>query len=524
MKINNISTIHFEDPNLPGVRKPFLSIFPNGNTQVFDDLLLPPSFTLSTEREVCFLSQHYEKDSNGKTREVMSFRGTLDSDLVLALTRPTIAERLRARARGFKAGGYDFRYACLLSGIACERCLNVLLYQHGSKHGYALHSKEWKDCPTQCELCEDEPKFELKNRSKLTLVAALLLAGCSSPDPAPFALELPARDAATFADAGSDAAISLNDASNDAAAALTDAVGSDAGNDAGDAEPPDAVGSDASSDAAADIPSTLLPDATAQLSETTSSITDAATDTDAAIFSPDAGSDAATCPIPAARGSECDLVTSCGCAEGFVCRTADLHTGQTLCFTAGSKPTYSACEFDQDCAVGNVCEGGLCRPPCDTPETLCSDDSWCGKLRDDGRTVCLGNCNVMPLTVGRWKDSASWIENMQLLHERGLTELPQKTLDYVPCGEGAYCRPGLEGISPFPYCIPSTGTAIEGETCTIHQDCLSGYGCDPTANECRIYAYVDDGCPSGDGSREGFEPTEWLAPNGRDTVSLCIPE
>lgn len=170
MKLNNISTMYLEDPNLPGVRKPFLSIFPNGNTQVIDDLL-PPSFTLSTQREVCFLSQHYEKDSNGKTREVMSFRGTLNSDLILALTRPTIAERLRARARGFKAGGYDFRYACLLCGISCERCLNVLLYQHGTKHGYALHSQDWKDCPTQCELCEDEPKFELKSRSKLTLVS-----------------------------------------------------------------------------------------------------------------------------------------------------------------------------------------------------------------------------------------------------------------------------------------------------------------------------------------------------------------
>lgn len=350
---------------------------------------------------------------------------------------------------------------------------------------------------------------------KLILISTLLLISCSSPAPAPFALELPAHDAAiSLNNAG-------NDTGNDAAAALTDA-GSDAGNDAGDAEPPDAVSSDASSDAAADIPSTLLPDATAQLSETPSSIADAATDTDAAISSPDAGNDAATCTIPAVLGSECDLVTSCGCAEGLVCRTANHHTGQTLCFDAGITPPYAACEFDQECGEGNVCEGGLCRPLCDTPDALCNDDSWCGKLSDTGRTVCLGNCNPLPFDLNGWSQSADWFEIQSLQIERGLNTLPLRTIDYLGCGTGAYCRPGLKGTSPFPYCIPSTGEGELGATCNVNQDCISGLGCG--SNECRIIAYIDTSCPSGDVSRDGLDPDEWGAPDGYNNLALCLPE
>ncbi len=510
--------MYFEDPDLPGVRKPFLSISSNGDTQHHIDEQLPDSFTLSTQREVCFLSQHYERDSNGKTREVLSFRGTLDSDLILALTRPTAAERLRARTRGFKAGGYDFRYACLLASIACERCSNVLLYQHGTKHGYALHSEKWKDCPTQCEFCEDEPKFKLKSRNKLTLVAALLLAGCSSPAPSPVPLEssTPAHDAAaTIADAGKDAAATIADAGKDAAATIADA-GKDAAAALPDASP-DAAATlpDASPDAAATLPDTG-PDTEAS---TLSSVSDAATTTDADISSSDAGSDAATCPIPTARGSECDLVTSCGCAEGFVCRTADLHTGQTLCFPAGNQPAYSACEFDQDCTTDTVCEGSLCRPRCDIPETLCSDESWCGKIQDEGRTVCLGSCNPIIFDKSRWVNSTEWIELQATQFERGLNLLPLRTLDFPGCGAGAYCSPGAENISPFPYCTASTGTADLGTKCQAHSDCVSGLGC--SDKTCRSISYVDPGCATG--TDLSIVPN-WKAPDGYGNLGVCLPE
>lgn len=54
--------------------------------------------------------------------------------------------------------------------IACERCANVLLYQNGTTDGYALHSDAWFKCPTNCELCVDEPRYIPKPENKLTLV------------------------------------------------------------------------------------------------------------------------------------------------------------------------------------------------------------------------------------------------------------------------------------------------------------------------------------------------------------------
>lgn len=350
--------------------------------------------------------------------------------------------------------------------------------------------------------------------NNISIITTLLLASCSTPAPSHVPLEssAPHDAAAALADASPDAATTLSDAGNDAAAALADADSS-----AGSASAPHDA---AAPDIDADISSTLLPDATAQLSETTSIVADASTDTDAAAL--DAGSDTETCPIPAALGSECDLVTSCGCAEGLVCRTANHHTGQTLCFDAGITPPYAACEFDQECGEGNVCEGGLCRPLCNTPDALCNDDSWCGKLSDTGRTVCLGNCNPLPFDLNGWSQSEDWLEIQSLQIERGLNTLPLRTLDYVGCGTGAYCRPGLKGTSPFPYCIPSTGEGELGATCNVNQDCITGLGCG--SSECRIIAYIDTSCASGDVSRDGLDPDEWGAPDGYNNLALCLPE
>lgn len=349
------------------------------------------------------------------------------------------------------------------------------------------------------------------------LFASLLFVACSTapaPTPAPAPPETWTKDTApdtslvhfdasaltdsgiSGQDSGADAAPSPPDASSDAAAALPDASPDAA------AAPPDAA-----SDAAAALPDASPDAATAPL--------DAASDAAAADAAP-------SCNVPDARGSECGLGTNCGCAEGLVCRVADQHTGQTLCFSPGDRPAYSSCEFDQDCGTSEVCEGGICRAPCETVGTLCSDDAWCGKLTDEGRTVCLGNCNVMPYTVGRWKNAQDWIELQQINVDRERTTLPVKSLDYTPCGDGAYCRPGLASVSPFPYCIPATGIGIEGDSCEINQDCLTGYGCKD--NQCRIIAFVDDGCPSGSGSRDGLEPSEWLAPDGYNSLRLCLPE
>lgn len=313
----------------------------------------------------------------------------------------------------------------------------------------------------------------------------------------------------------------------------------------------DAAPADAAPDTDAGISQTFQPMSDAQATETTVVLSDAALDTDSDISThytdaataldggtesaaapdssaPDAATDAGdaaadagpfVCPIPAALGSECDLVTSCGCADGFVCRTADLHTGQTLCFDAGITPPYAACGFDQECGAGSVCEGGLCRPLCDAPDTLCSDDSWCGKVSGTGRTVCLGNCNPLIFDESRWSNPADWIELQAKQFERGLNLLPLRTLDFPGCGAGAYCSPGADGISPFPYCVPSTGAAAIGEECQAHTDCATGLGCGDEV--CRAISFVDDGCAAGtDMSIVAY----WKAPDGYNSLGVCLPE
>lgn len=163
-----IATIYYEDPKTLA-RFVFGSITPDGVTH-FSDEAIPDNFSMYACHEATYLSRHFERNDKGKSREILTFNQTLSGPLILALTRPSAMERLRARSRGLRAGGYDFRYACYLSCIACERCANVLLYINGSSDGYPLHSKEWFNCPTNCELCEDEPKYVVQPSSKLTLV------------------------------------------------------------------------------------------------------------------------------------------------------------------------------------------------------------------------------------------------------------------------------------------------------------------------------------------------------------------
>jgi hypothetical protein len=315
------------------------------------------------------------------------------------------------------------------------------------------------------------------------------------------------------------------------AAALPESsdVPRDAAADSSDSPAPDARVADAGLDTGLDTEPESFDASTPQTVETF----DASTKTEGDAFLTDSGltdsgagdaGDAAApavCPIPAALGSECDVVTSCGCDEGTVCRVANQQSGQTLCFDEGTTAHYAACGFDQDCGTGAVCEGGICRPTCETRDTLCSDDSWCGALEEEGRLVCLGHCNVLEL-ASNYNDAAFWKEQQVKLHEREFSSLPIWTLDYVPCGEGGYCRPGLEGVSPFPYCIRAADTKEAGTDCNIHQECLSGLAC--YDSYCRQVGFTESSCAEGFSmERTGLDPTEWGGPDGYNAVGVCTP-
>lgn len=243
---------------------------------------------------------------------------------------------------------------------------------------------------------------------------------------------------------------------------------------------------------------------------------------DAEVPLPDATPVEPTCILPDIPGSECSIELNCGCSDGDVCRIANIQTEQTLCFSAGSREDYASCEADQDCQSGSVCEGFLCRPSCDTPGAFCSDDSWCEALVEGGRTVCQGHCNVLPLALGGISTSAFWIELQQKQLERGF--IPRAwTQDYVPCGEGAYCHPGIQPLKPYPHCTLAFGSLGEGQVCGYNEDCQTGLAC--YEKRCRIIGASTGSCPSGtDVVGAIVDPDYWGAPDNYNNVKPCIPK
>lgn len=283
---------------------------------------------------------------------------------------------------------------------------------------------------------------------------------------------------------------------------------------------------DADASPAAALPDATLPDADTDASPVAATLPDASPDADAARpdASPDAARpDAAVCTPPDILGSECSVEDSCGCDEGLVCRVANRQTGQTLCFPPGARPSFSACDVDQDCAEGSVCELGLCRPLCDTPETFCpEDDSWCGPMLEGGRNVCQGHCNALPLSADKHATEEAWIEIQLDQMARGRIS-QMWTKDYTPCGEGAYCQPGIDPFRPYPHCVIAYTDKEEGESCAYNPDCQTGLGC--YQKKCRIISYVSPGCPENyKFAIEGLNPDEWGAPDNYNTLIMCQPE
>jgi hypothetical protein len=91
----------------------------------------------------------------GGSKEAFRAESTYPVDLVLSMVRPTAEEGQRARARGFLLPEITtFERAVLLAATACERCLNVLCWQHGLDDGYEEGSPEWEEANTRCALCE----------------------------------------------------------------------------------------------------------------------------------------------------------------------------------------------------------------------------------------------------------------------------------------------------------------------------------------------------------------------------------
>lgn len=96
----------------------------------------------------------------GENERLFSGSRSWDSELVLAMTRPTRTERWRAFWRGHSSrklynNPHGVEQAVLIAATACERCYNTLCWTYGLCSGYAEFSEEWQQSKTSCQFCDD---------------------------------------------------------------------------------------------------------------------------------------------------------------------------------------------------------------------------------------------------------------------------------------------------------------------------------------------------------------------------------
>jgi hypothetical protein len=143
-------------------------------------------------------------------------------------------------------------------------------------------------------------------------------------------------------------------------------------------------------------------------------------------------------------------------------------------------------------------------------------------MLEGGRNVCQGHCNALPLSADKHATEEAWIEIQLDQMARGRIS-QMWTKDYTPCGEGAYCQPGIDPFRPYPHCVIAYTDKEEGESCAYNPDCQTGLGC--YQKKCRIISYVSPGCPENyKFAIEGLHPDEWGAPDNYNTLIMCQPE
>lgn len=146
---------------------------------------------------------------HGHSRFTCASAWAWNPDLVLAMTRPTDAERALQKERwdrerpsivivtnagnteGNKYGPilFGLEEAIIISARSCERCMNALFWTYGVKYkdddeGYPEMSEPWKKSGTSCQLCEHMGyAYEPPGPDELTPTRAMRV---SAEDDAPF--------------------------------------------------------------------------------------------------------------------------------------------------------------------------------------------------------------------------------------------------------------------------------------------------------------------------------------------------
>ena len=188
---------------------------------------------------------------------------------------------------------------------------------------------------------------------------------------------------------------------------------------------------------------------------------------------------------PPVAGAPCSEFPQCGCAGTQNCDifipTTGQPNGNTVCVASGMTPLYNNCTGEGQCAKGDSCVGGVCKPFCGATSDCPGAGRACSSVVDGnnmaipGAKICSQNCN--PLNpqdaTGGWSPCGP----------------------NVDCGGGTQAAPQSDCYGPA-VAANTQGAACDNANCAPGYDCigntLSGYFC---RHYCRVGNNGD--CPSG---------------------------
>lgn len=119
--------------------------------------------------EVCLGKRFYDSEEwHCGSLATSTFRSTYNSEVVLALSRPSLKQKLYYTIRNKKKPKiYTLDEAIIIATTACERCVNTLAYQYGCSYGYPEMSDEWFRANTKCKFCAKMPNEKVTTETRL---------------------------------------------------------------------------------------------------------------------------------------------------------------------------------------------------------------------------------------------------------------------------------------------------------------------------------------------------------------------
>jgi hypothetical protein len=227
--------------------------------------------------------------------------------------------------------------------------------------------------------------------------------------------------------------------------------------DAGTIQPVGEAGADV---AAGNDAQPLVPDDTGAPQDDTGTEADGAGDTgpsDAALDlnqpdTFDAGFCATTPP-----SNLCGLTPQCGCGAGTCDIDRNVTTGATVCATAGATPRGQRCTTTAQCAQGNTCESGACRPFCAAVAAACNQAGTGKCVQAYTASIAVPNFKVCEIDCALQDPNACGGSGEGCIYD----DLAGGT-DCFPVGTATTCSSASTDCAPGRVCVSTGGGTSYG--------------------------------------------------------------